>query len=693
MVRSSEDRRDSPAEGTADVIAHVRAWLGPNGRLRTLIPHFQYRPEQLRMAAAVARCYTEGGRLLVEAGTGTGKTFAYILPALIRHRRLLIATGTIPLQEQLYTKDLPILQKAFPCTAQLLKGRQHYLCLWKWDRLQRHPPLHAVHSDAWQALRTWVQSTSTGDRAECTELAEDHPLWRDIAADAETCMGARCRFFQDCFLYRARRRAEQADIVIVNQHLLLADARVRHLRDTAILPDVDTLVIDEAHMLEDNAMSALSLELSYFTVMRLFREMQTTLEQRERVSNRVLRGLRRFMHETRAHLLQVFALPTTLSEHRIGWEPLVAAVPELPTWLQQLHETLAAFADWIESLPPSALPVEERDQFFTWTTDLVAMVRTLLEPDTNTPFVRYAEFNPQTHLPEARWSLHITPVHVGPVLRDILWPRFSAVVLTSATLAYRRAFAYVIDRLGIGSPTSETPIRTLRVASPFRLAQQTRLWVPRDLPDPRDPDYLPRMLPDLERLIRLVRGATLVLCTSLHHMHAVAAYLQEHIPWPVYVQGTAPRRFLMDRFRTHTDSVLVATTSFWQGFDVPGESLRCVVIDKLPFDVPNDPIVQAQIAQIRQEGRSPFHTFQLPRAVMLLRQGLGRLIRTETDTGILAIMDSRIWTRHYGSIIRRELAPLRIVSNWEDLQRWWQTRATHASPQADVSRGGSRSSA
>ncbi len=686
-MRSRDDRRESTVAGATDVLAHVRAWLGPDGQLRTLLPHFQYRPEQLRMAAAVARCYTQGGRLLVEAGTGTGKTFAYLLPALIQHRRLLIATGTIPLQEQLYTRDLPILQKAFTLTAQLLKGRQHYLCLWKWDRLQRHPPLQTVHADAWQALQAWAKSTATGDRAECTDLPEDHPLWRDIVADAETCMGTRCRFFQDCFLYRARRQAEQADIVIVNQHLLLADARVRHLRDAAILPDVDTLVIDEAHMLEDNAMSALSLELSYFTVMRLFREMQTTLEQRERVPHRVVRALRQYTHQARAHLLQVLALPTVRSEHRIGWTQLIATVPELPARLQELHHTLAAFAEWIADLSPSVLPLEERDQFFTWATDLAATVRALCTPDAETPLVRYAECNPQTRLPEARWSLRVTPVHVGPILQDILWPRFSAVVLTSATLAYRRTFAYVMDRLGIATSAPETPVRTLRVASPFRMAEQTRLWVPRNLPDPRDPGYLPRVLTDLERLIRLVRGATLVLCTSLHHMHAVAAHLQAHVPWPVYVQGTAPRGFLMDQFRTHTDSVLVATTSFWQGFDVPGESLRCVVIDKLPFDVPNDPIVQAQIAQIRQRGRSPFHTFQLPRAVMLLRQGLGRLIRTETDTGILAIMDSRIWTRSYGRIIRRELAPLRIVSNWEELQRWWQSRAPRVSSHTDGPHG------
>jgi ATP-dependent DNA helicase DinG len=669
----------------------MEAWFGPEGRLRKILPGFEFRPGQLQMARVVARGLAEGRRVIVEAGTGIGKTLAYLVPAVLSGRPVLVATGTIALQEQLFRKDAPLLKRAdLSVSATVLKGRSHYLCLWKWNRWRQAPPLALSDPALYGRLQEWVRRTTTGDRAECDALPEDHPLWPDLTADVRTCMGPRCAFFRDCYLYEARRRAERAQVVIVNHHLLLADARLR-ARDARLLPDIPHLVVDEAHMLEETAVSALTLTLSWTDFYWLLRELETSIQVAERMSDATLKQWQTYQKRIYAEARALFEQdltgpnlrPSAGFTERVPWSEVRRRHPQLSQCLTRLKAILQALMAWVQGLP---LPAEERDQFSLWASELATLCDVFqVEEDTGDDLIRYAEpSGPGTHpTHESRWSLCATPLQVGPLLAEWLWPRFRSVVLTSATLTYRGRLDFVADRLGLvpsGAEDRETEgtLMTLSIPSPFRWDRQTRLWIPPDMPDPQDPAFMPELQRRTEALIRLVGGGTLVLCTSLQTMQAVAAYLEERLPWKVYRQGHLPRRLLMERFQTDVSSVLVATASFWQGFDVPGEALRCVIIDKLPFEVPSDPVVQARIESIRRTGRDPFYVYQLPKAITLLRQGLGRLIRTQTDMGLMALMDSRVWRRPYGRVILRELRPIPIVRTWEALEQWWRESSAGA---------------
>ncbi len=658
----------------------MEAWFGPEGRLRQSLPEFEFRPGQLQMAQAVAQGLAEGRRVLVEAGTGIGKTLAYLVPAVVGSYPLLVATGTIALQEQLARKDVPLLGRSgLRVTAAVLKGRSHYLCLWKWNRWRRAPPL--LDSTLARRLEVWVRQTTTGDRAEFDGLPEDHPLWPELTADAQTCMGPRCAFFQDCYLYEARRRAERAQVVVVNHHLLLADVRVRTHRDGRLLPDIPHLVVDEAHMLEETAVSALTLTLSFADFQRLLQELDTSIQASERMSDAALRQWQSYQNRVRTGALALFG--PILPAERVPWSEVCRRHPPSVRHLTNLKAVFQGLMTWVQGLP---LPPEERDQFSLWASELATLCDVFTE-DAGDDLVRYAEpylaRSPhEPRRPPPAWTLCATPLRVGPLLAEWLWPRFRSVVLTSATLTYRGRFDFLAERLGLSGPQAGVEDREsevqglwcLSIPSPFRWRRQTRLWVPSDMPDPGDPTFVPELERRVEALVRLVGGSTLVLCTSVQTMQAVAAYLEERVPWKVYCQGHLPRRVLMERFQTDVSSVLVATASFWQGFDVPGEALRCVIIDKLPFEVPSDPVVRARIESIRRAGHDPFHAYQLPKAITLLRQGLGRLIRTQTDTGVLALMDSRVWRRPYGRIVLQELRPIPIVRAWEELERWWRER-------------------
>jgi len=689
--------------------SYIEAWFGPEGRLRESLPEFEFRPGQLRMAQAVAQGLAEGRQVIVEAGTGIGKTLAYLVPAVVGSYPVIVATGTIALQEQLARKDIPLLARCgLQVSAAVLKGRSHYLCLWKWNRWRRAPPLALTDAALARRLETWVRRTTTGDRAEFDGLPEDHPLWPALTADAQTCMGPRCAFFQDCYLYEARRRAERAQVVIVNHHLLLADARVRTHRDGRLLPDISHLVVDEAHMLEETAVSALTLTLSFADFHRLLQELDTSIQVSERMSDAARQQWQAYERRIRMEALALFGpdsrppspVPGPPSPVRVPWSEFCRGHPSLHRHLANLKAALQGLMTWVQGLP---LPAEERDQFSLWASELATLCDVFVG-DAEDDLVRYAEPSGATTpgANEPRWTLCATPLQVGPLLAEWLWPRFRSVVLTSATLTYRGRFDFLVERLGLNRPPTIDPgpptpasglrspvrdlgseaasgsaverLQTLSIPSPFRWRQQTRLWIPSDMPDPRDPAFVPELERRVEALVRLVGGSSLVLCTSVQTMQAVAAYLEERVPWTVYRQGRLPRRLLMERFQADVSSVLVATASFWQGFDVPGEALRCVIIDKLPFEVPSDPVVQARIESIRRAGQDPFRVYQLPKAITLLRQGLGRLIRTQTDTGIMALMDSRVWRRPYGRIILQELRPIPIVRAWEELERWWRER-------------------
>ncbi|MCS7312374.1 MAG: ATP-dependent DNA helicase [Acidobacteria bacterium] len=686
----------------------MEAWFGPEGRLRESLSEFEFRPGQLQMAQAVAQGLAEGRWVIVEAGTGIGKTLAYLVPAVVGSHPLLVATGTIALQEQLARKDIPLLARCgLRVSAAVLKGRSHYLCLWKWNRWRRAPPL-VLDASLAHRLEAWVRQTSTGDPAEFDGLPEDHPLWTELTADAQTCMGSRCAFFRDCYLYEARRQAERAQVVIVNHHLLLADARVRTHRDRRLLPDVPHLVIDEAHMLEETAVSTLTLTLSFVDFYRLLQELDTSIQVSERMPDASLRQWQAYQNRIRTEALALFGReanggsqmadreqanserrPDSLMCHspfaptRVPWSEFCRLHTGLDRHLINLKTALQGLITWVQVLP---LPEEERDQFSLWASELATLCDVFAE-NVGDDLVRYAELSGATsyRVNAPRWTLCAAPLQVGPLLAEWLWPRFRSVVLTSATLTYRGRFDFLAERLGLavedrrletgdGPSVSGPSLVSLSIPSPFQWRQQTCLWIPSDMPDPRDPAFVPELQRRVEALVRLVGGSTLVLCTSVQNMQTVAAYLEERVPWTVYQQGRLPRRLLMERFQADVSSVLVATAGFWQGFDVPGEALRCVIIDKLPFEVPSDPVVQARIESIRRAGQDPFHVYQLPKAITLLRQGLGRLIRTRTDTGLMALMDSRVWRRPYGRIILRELRPIPIVRAWEELKRWWHER-------------------
>ena len=642
-----------------DLATDISIIFSEAGPLATAFSSFEPRDGQRQMAAAVAGAIERGGTLLAEAGTGTGKTLAYLIPAILSRQRVLVSTGTKNLQEQIFFKDLPTLTGALgvPFTATLMKGRSNYLCLHRFQSFEADEsdglferPEKAVYLPV---IQEWARTTKTGDRAELRDLPEELPLWKEISAEADTCLGTECPRYGDCYITLMRQRAAESDVVIVNHHLLCADASVRKSAYGEVIPSCATLVVDEAHQLEDVATQYFGVAFSNYRVDDLVRDAQRLLattsvepQQAETLARALTRvsmhahgfftglslGRVQNPNEARARYNA-----DAFGEHSADALALIRSLDGLEATLALMHQ------------PPSTEPGAVVDADETVATlqrragELRADLRFLMRAD-DQDYVYYVESRGK-----GGFVLRASPIDVSRIIREALFDRYRSVVLTSATLAVDGSFSYLKGRLGLRDADE------IRVASEFDFRTQALLYLPLRMPPPKSPSFAEAVAREAIALVRHSQGRAFVLFTSYKVMHAVRPFIEMAVPYPVLVQGTAPRSALIDEFRAAGNAVLLATSSFWQGVDVVGDALSCVVIDKLPFASPGDPVTSARIDAITARGGDAFDDYQVPLAILALQQGLGRLIRHRADRGVLAILDPRLRTMGYG---RRFLASL-----------------------------------
>ena len=625
-----------------------------DGPLAEMLPSFEPRPGQREMAATVADIFEDGGVLLAEAGTGTGKTLAYLVPAIVSGRRVLVSTGTKNLQDQIYYKDLPSLRAALDVsfTATYMKGRANYLCLHRFANVRdSEEPRFPVERAYLEVVDQWAGQTDTGDRAEIEDLPDDVPLWNEISATAENCLGTECPSYDDCFITRMRQRAIESDIVIVNHHLLCADAAVRQSAYGEVIPNCSYAVIDEAHQLEDVATQYFGVAVSSYRLDEIARDAHRLLASDPNADPLTTGEVHRIVDDTQDRARTFFGSLMRLGVTGDRTRVTAAALAPTDEPAGQLVAALSAFEG---ALARVENPSEEMQTLAQRAAELQDQLKFLLrasDPD----YVYFLELRGKGVF------LRASPIDVSAIVRDVLLARNEGSVLTSATLTVDGSFDYIRSRLGVDHALE------VRLPSEFNFRQQSVLYLPRRMPEPRSDKFASAVADELTRLLAVTEGRAFVLFTSYANLHAVRAQLEGTLPYPLLVQGSAPRTTLLREFRTTPSAVLLATSSFWQGVDVAGEALTCVVIDKLPFASPGDPITAARMEAIEARGGNPFGDYQVPLAILTLLQGLGRLIRHRQDRGVLALLDPRIRTKGYGRRFLASLPPAPIIHDLSDV--------------------------
>jgi ATP-dependent DNA helicase DinG len=665
--------------------------FAPGGPIATALPGFEAREGQLEMAAAVSGVLADGGVLLAEAGTGTGKTLAYLVPAILSRRRVLISTGTKNLQEQIFFKDLPVLRGSLniPFSATYMKGRGNYLCLHRFAE-HRDTGIHS-HDEAHyvRLIEEWRASTESGDRSEIEDLPEDLPFWNDISASAENCIGSDCPQFHECFVTKMRQRAAESDVVIVNHHLLCADAAVRQSAFGEVIPSCQYAIVDEAHQLEDVATQYFGVVVSNYRLEDLARDAEKAVSARlisdaDR-EHAIRHDAERLRERARSFFgaLQVLRFPpspgfgATSPPSPGGFGPLggesrirIRAQQLAPVW-----EEAQSLTGALEALEADLALAPDASE------DVLALARRAAEARVNLGFLLRADDPAYVHFLEVRGRgtfLRAAPIDVSDIIREVLLDRMSATVLTSATLAVDGSFDYVRKRLGIGRA------HEVRLASEFDYSRQAILYLPPRMPDPRSREFGTAAAREVIEILRRTQGRAFVLFTSYANLREVQAVATTELAYPLLVQGEAPRSALLREFKATPNAVLLATASFWQGVDVVGEALSCVIIDKIPFASPGDPITAARIEAINAEGGSAFGEYQIPLAILTLQQGLGRLIRHRQDRGVLAILDPRLRTMGYGRRFLAALPGAPVTHRIDDIARFFArgNAAPAASPRA-----------
>ncbi|MDF3030507.1 MAG: helicase [Moraxellaceae bacterium] len=623
--------------------------LGAKGRLAQHIPGFNPREAQLAMSDAVAKALEEKRILMVEAGTGTGKTFAYLAPALLSGEKVIVSTGTRNLQDQLFHRDLPTVTKALGVNVRtaLLKGRANYLCPY---RLQIHlddgrfASKQTVHE--LQVVREWSQTTKSGDIAELADLPEDASVWPLVTSTADNCLGQDCPMLDECPLVRARQKAAEAELVVVNHHLFFADIAIREEGFGELLPEATAVIFDEAHQLPEVASmffgegisSRQLLELAQDSVSEMLQsagEMRSILDAATALEHRVADMRFSFGEDSRKGVWSEVG-------HR---EPMPKAIDAVKKALGELSNVLHKASERSKGLENCHRRAEELAEEFA-----------KLTGDTPADQVHWFETF------KKGFSIQFTPLDVAKPFRDMVAARKSSWVFTSATLAVHDDFRHFATQIGLND------LESLQLPSPFAYEKQALFYVPRGLPDTSDPRYTQAVLEASLPVLTASRGRAFVLFTSHRALNEAAEWLRGRLEYPLLVQGSMSKAELLRRFREHGNAILLGTGSFWEGVDVRGEALSCVIIDKLPFASPGEPVIAARIDAYKSRGRNPFISYQLPGAIIAMKQGAGRLIRDETDTGVLMICDPRLVGRPYGQLFLQSLPPMRRTRTLAEVQ-------------------------
>jgi ATP-dependent DNA helicase DinG len=664
--RDSVPAGSQPAVSVPKGSPSLNQFFGPGGVLSQTHPAYEFRRGQLQMAQAVERALEERRHLIVEAGTGTGKTLAYLMPVIRSGKRVIISTGTKNLQEQLFHKDVPFLEQAlYPegnrkISVCYMKGRNNYLCRKKLYDLTGQPVLNGLDEiEQYRAIAAWEENTASGDRSELASLPEASALWHKLDARADTCLGQKCSAWDKCFVTEMHRRGMESDIIIVNHHLFFADLAIKQQADGApdagILPEAGAVIFDEAHELEDVAGNYFGISVSAARLEELCRDIEASL-QRNRMYTSGPSGAIKSLRDRSGFFFSL--LPE--GEGRFSFENRREFLEENGEEFLGLQRALTHIGAELENLPSKP---EEVYAFSRRAQELQVQIGFAMESeDRNTVF--WIERR-RTGREKLNVSLQATPIDVGSVLRECLWSKLDTVVLTSATLAVGGGFDYIRQRLGIEHA------KDLVLPSHFDYPNQAILYVPPDLPDPRTPQFSVKAADRIRKLLEITRGRAFVLFTSYAQMRDIYQRLLGEVEFPMLLQGDAPKSALLEEFRLTPNCVLFATSSFWQGVDVQGEQLSCVIIDRLPFAVPSDPVVAARVKAVDADGGNAFFEYQVPAAVITLKQGFGRLIRSLHDRGLLVLLDNRILKKQYGRVFVESLPNYRRTTEIGQVEKFF----------------------
>ncbi len=648
-------------------MSDIQEIFGENGVISKHHKGYEYRAGQIQMAEAVLRAFEEKNHLIVEAGTGTGKTLAYLVPAIAsavaNGERIVISTGTKNLQEQLMEKDIPFLQKILPkkFKAVCMKGRANYACLYKIKKAENMPILEGLEDlDNFDQIRHWSRETENGDRAELVDLPENLSFWKQIDARSESCLGQKCPDFDPCFITKMRQKANEAQVIIVNHHLFFADLNIRGGEYGKVLPDYSAVIFDEAHLIEDIAADYFGFQVSSYQVEEIVRDANTLPITDVAINRDVMKQSNRILgfadrlwsgfQQGRGQDGRFPILPGTFA--RAGKNGEVDATPAgeaymmLDGALQRMETTL----DGLKDQP----------------TEIESLVRRIRQMRFDLDFIVSGDDKLFVYWLERRGRgifLRASPIDVSALLQDKLFEKIDTCVLTSATLSSAGKFEFIKNRLGLNDGKTET----LLAPSSFDFQKQAVVYLPKTMPDPRSPDFSKAAAEEIMQLLQITQGRAFVLSTSNASMNALYEIVSSRVNFPCFVQGSISKNALLEKFKSTPNAVLFATSSFWQGVDVRGEQLSCVIIDKLPFSVPSDPIVAARSRFIDENGGSSFFEYSVPNAIISLKQGIGRLIRSTTDKGVIALLDPRLSTKAYGKTFIQSLPRCRIIREINDV--------------------------
>ncbi len=634
-------------------MTEIEAFFSIDGALAQVIAGYRPRAAQLEMALAIAHAIRENQHLIAEAGTGTGKTFAYLVPAILSGKKVIISTGTKNLQDQLFNKDLPVIRKAIkvPFVAALLKGRSNYLCKYRLQNaLNSTLGFSKEEAAALANIKSWSKRTQTGDISEMAEVAEADPVWYQATSSRDNCLGQDCPDYAECFLVKARKKAQESEILVVNHHLLCADWSIRDSGFGELLPNAEVVIIDEAHQLADTASNFLGLniggkqlnDLAQDALMEYFKDatdipaLRTACEDME-------------------HEVKDLRLAFGIELKRGEWQD-VENNPKISAALTAVKEQLQRLCDQLEL---ASVKTKGLESCFKRADELLQQLKIILD-DNSGKWIRWYETHKKT------FTLSRTPLDIAAEFRFFMQQHQAAWIFTSATLSVGNRFDYFANNLGLNKAV------TASWGSPFDYPAQSLFYHPKGLPQPNDADFVARIVQFALPVLQASKGRAFFLFTSHRALKLAEDLLKDKLGYPLLVQGSRPKALLLEQFKAAGNAVLLGTSSFWEGVDVRGEALSCVIIDKLPFASPGDPVLKARLNAMVEQGRNAFFEHQLPTAVIALRQGIGRLIRDVTDRGVLMVCDPRLLKRTYGQIFLDSVPPMKRTRDIADVQAFFQ---------------------